>query len=153
MDENKENNNRPLEPYELFGIECGEGWYKLLQPIFDYIEEYNKDKVNDDEKLIPLQIKEKFGGLRVYMNFYTDELNKLIEDAEDEAYNTCEICGSKEDIGQTTGWITTMCRECVKKMAKKSKTGYVNWRSYKDKKLHMIFDDDTKDVVSDYNPL
>ena len=50
-------NNEPKEPYELFGIECGEGWKKLYQPIIDYIDEYNKDKEGVD-KIEIYQIKE-----------------------------------------------------------------------------------------------
>ena len=68
-----------LSPYELFGVECGEGWHELLKPVFDYIENYNKDK-SDENKIIVEQVKEKFGTLRFYCSFYTDELEKLIEE-------------------------------------------------------------------------
>ena len=82
----------PKEPYELFGIECGEGWSKLYQPIIDYIEEYNKDKEGED-KIEIWQIKEKFGFLTIYVSRNTDELRKMIKDAEAKSYHTCEICG------------------------------------------------------------
>lgn len=102
-------------PYELFGVECGKGWENLLKPIFDYINEYNLDK-DDYNKIIPVQIKEKFGGLRVYTNFETSTLAKLIHQAEEESYNTCEVCGSKDNVGHTfKGWIRTICLNCIKK--------------------------------------
>ena len=107
-------------PYELFGVECGEGWNDLLKPLFEYIENYNKDK-SEEEKIVIEQVKEKFGTLRFYCNFCTDELNKLIEEAEEKSSKTCELCGSTEDIGYTTGWITTMCRKCAKKSGENSK--------------------------------
>lgn len=47
----------PKWPYELFGIECGEGWKGLYQPIIDYIDKYNEDH---EEKIEIHQIKEKF---------------------------------------------------------------------------------------------
>ena len=55
----------PLMSYELFGVECGQGWRELYNPIFKYIEEYNKDKP-DEEKIHPLQVKEKW-IIRLYM--------------------------------------------------------------------------------------
>lgn len=40
----KEKTNDKLQtPYELFGVECGDGWKGLLKPIFDYIEKYNSE--------------------------------------------------------------------------------------------------------------
>lgn len=125
-------------PFELFGIECGKGWHDLLLPIFSYIDEYNQDK-DEDNKLIPFQIKEKFGGLRVYMNFYTDELNKLIKEAEDEAYKTCELCGSKENVGMTCeGWLTTECHECMKKWCVEHERPH-RWKSNSNNKIYWIY--------------
>ena len=43
----KEKTNDKLQtPYELFGVECGDGWKGLLKPIFDYIEKYNSEPVS-----------------------------------------------------------------------------------------------------------
>lgn len=130
-------NNKPKTPYELFDVECGDGWNELLKPIFDYIENYNKDK-DDKDKIEILQVKEKFGTLRFYTSFYTDELHELINKAENESAHTCELCGSKENIGYTCGWITTCCEKCVKEMAKRNKKT-VNWRPLNiDKKYKWI---------------
>lgn len=114
-------------PFELFNVECGKGWFELLKPIFNYIEEYNKDESNT-EKIEVLQVKEKFGGLRFYTNFETDELSKLIEEAEFKADNTCELCGSTEKVGKKLGWITTCCEECAKKIAKNGYYEIIRWR-------------------------
>ena len=109
------NENYIPHPYELFGVECGKGWYKLLDPIFEYIENYNKDK-DENEQITIHQIKEKWGLLVVYPNFATDELFKLIDEAEDKSQYICEFCGSEENVGcRETGWISTMCLDCLKK--------------------------------------
>lgn len=108
----------PKTPFELFRVECRSGWNHLIKPLFEYIEKYNQDKKEED-KIEILQVKEKFGGLRFYTNFYTKELDDLIDKATEESYQTCELCGTKENVGHTEGWITTCCKECVKQMARK----------------------------------
>lgn len=119
--------------YELFGIECGDGWREILKPIFDYVSEYNKEHA-DDSQLEFMQIKEKFGGLRVYMNFYTEELRELIEKAEMASYETCEMCGSTENVGTIiNGWITTCCEDCVKKIAEKRVDRIIKWKEHSSK--------------------
>ena len=76
------------------------------------LEEYNKDKEEDD-KIEIYQIKEKFGTLSCYVSKKTDELRKMIEDAEAQSYHTCEICGkhiNKQIVEHY--WIYPMCMEC-----------------------------------------
>lgn len=98
----------PETPYELFGIECGDGWSSIIQPILDYIRENPEIEI--------LQIKEKWGGLRIYTGGTTKELDKMIRDAEEESYRVCEICGSREHVGQTCGrWTITICKDCLEK--------------------------------------
>ena len=105
-------------PFELFGVECHKGWFDLLKPIFEYVQEYNKDKPEEEQNRF-LQIKEKWGSLDIYTNFSTFKLTKLIEEAEEKADHTCEECGSTENIGvRLNGWVTTMCLDCAKKEAK-----------------------------------
>ena len=109
--------------------------------------EYNKDK-KEEEKIEFMQIKEKYGGLRVYTNFGTKELFDLIEKAEDESYNVCEDCGSREDVGmRESGWLTTMCLECIKKEVKER--GYPQmWRRNCDEKLFRINTDGTMEETN-----
>ena len=111
-------------PIELFGIECGEGWKCLYEPIIEWIEKYNINK--DKEQQIEIhQIKEKFGGLRFYCNFYTDELIEMIRNAEKESFRVCEFCGTKENVGHTvSGWYTTCCENCITEMSLKNKREY-----------------------------
>lgn len=124
--------------YDEFGLEMGEGWYKVVQPILDYVAAYNKDKPYREQIIIE-QIKSKFGTLRVHINHTDEKVNELIKIAELEADQTCEICGSKHDIGLVSnGWITVECRDCFKK----NKPGRI-WRSYLDKGIWAIDIDGT----------
>lgn len=115
--ERKEHPERftPQWSYELFGVECGEGWKSLYQPIIDYIEEYNKDKKNE-EKIQIHQIKEKFGYLCFYANKYNEELRQMIRDAEEKSYHTCEVCGKHIDKPISENyWIYPECEDCHNK--------------------------------------
>lgn len=106
-------NFKPQYPYELFGVECGEGWKPLYQPILDYAMEH---------KIEIHQVKEKFGALRVYLASYDDTVRKMIDDAEEKSYNTCEICGKHIDKPITENhWIYPECNECYEKQKKKNK--------------------------------
>ena len=111
-------------PFDLFGAECGEGWKCLYEPIIEWIEKYNINK--DKEQQIEIhQIKEKFGGLRFYCNFYTDELKEMIRNAEQESFRVCEFCGTKENVGHTiSSWYTTCCEKCVIDLSVKNKKEY-----------------------------
>lgn len=95
--------------FSLFGIECDKGWYGLINTIIEKIIDYNSSHI---QKIEITQIKEKYGGLRFYITFGTDEIYDLIDECEDESYNICEICGSKENVFQTDGWIKTICKKC-----------------------------------------
>ena len=108
-------NNSLKTPYELFGIECGEGWKPLYQPILDYIKEYNKDK-GEDEKIEVFQIKEKFGRLTIYVSSYPKELESMIIDAEKESEHICENCGKHIDKQIVKHhWIYSICEDCLRK--------------------------------------
>ena len=136
----------PWEPFELFGVECGKGWHELLKPIFNYIEEYNKDKT-EEERMEIWQIKQKWGELCVYLNFYTPEVNKIINTAEKEADNTCELCGSKENVGMTVdGWLTTECHDCLKKWCKKNERPK-RWRRNDDNKIYWVNPDGEDELL------
>lgn len=110
----EKSDEKPKWPYELFGIECGDGWKQLYQPIIDYIDEYNK--THNDKPIEIHQIKEKFGGLCFYTNFKTDELRSMIEDAEWKSHHICENCGKHIDKPITNNhWIYALCEDCYNK--------------------------------------
>jgi hypothetical protein len=57
-----------------------------------------------------LQVKEKFGGLRVYVNDANDAIRQRIETAALESFHTCEICGQPGELREES-WIKTLCDE------------------------------------------
>jgi len=100
-----------------WGFECGDGWYWLIDNLCDTMQRYINS--NKKEQVEATQVKEKFGTL----SFYTTGSNRLIDGmlwlAEDLSGGICETCGSTKDVTQTSGWIKTICKECLNKKEKK----------------------------------
>ncbi len=55
-----------------------------------------------------VQVKEKFGGLRFYVDGGSNELQAQIELAEAMSYRTCETCGAP-GRPRSGGWVRTLC--------------------------------------------
>lgn len=87
-----------------FGIECGPGW-------FDLIDKLCEDILKLDPTCIASQVKEKYGGLRFYCSSATDDVFDRIDEAEVLSEHTCEVCG---EPGKLTGefWLSTLCEKC-----------------------------------------
>jgi len=82
-------------------FECGDGWYPLIKDLITDLIELGWDKQT-------CQVKEKFGGLRFYINGASEEIYKRIQTAEDLSYETCETCGEKGEL-KLVGWYKTLC--------------------------------------------
>ena len=75
------------------------------------LEEKRLAMEQEAEKVpVASQVKEKFGGLRFYVDRSTDKHYNYISMAESMSYRTCEICGNP---GKTyyDGWHTTLCEK------------------------------------------
>ena len=94
-----------------FGFEHGDGWFVLVDNLSALITLLDK---RDGSETIAVQVKEKFGGLRYYVEGGTEAVWKAIEEAEALSERTCEWCGEpgKERGG---GWIYTLCDACWSK--------------------------------------
>jgi len=69
-----------------------------------------KAKLDEETLKVPVavQVKEKFGGLRFYVQAATDAHYQYISFAESMSYRTCEQCGAPGKR-YTDGWHTTLC--------------------------------------------
>ena len=83
---------------------------------FDLIYQLSQNIVNIDPTVEAIQVKEKFGGLRFYITGGSEEIHNLIDAAEDLSFETCEDCGTKENVTvNKVGWIATLCDKCRSK--------------------------------------
>lgn len=98
-----------------WGFTCGLGWYPVLERMFEGMEDVRKE--DSLGKLKVIQVKEKFGGLRVYMRGGNSRIRDLIEQAEYECYYTCEACGGpSEGVRNQGGCYTNLCDLCIAKI-------------------------------------
>lgn len=103
-------------------IECGPGWFPLLDDLSKGLElmilelklQQGKDilEIEEDSELpCVTQVKEKYGSLRFYMSEFTDNMEELIEKAEKKSSETCEGCGKKGRVVSEC-WHNCVCEDC-----------------------------------------
>jgi hypothetical protein len=102
-----------LLPNLSWGIECGDGWFDLLDELL-----YKIDKV---ATVTIVQIKEKFGTLRFYYHVCSttpgDTMNyirRTVNKAEQSSGWICETCGDIGELRKTNGWWRCICEKCSK---------------------------------------
>ena len=91
--------------------ECGKGWWPLIEKVAAAIDSFNT--AHSETPVEVSQIKQKFGGLRIYHYNAPEDIRQLIDDAVAASWHTCEKCGST--TGVTTnldGYRLTLCPEC-----------------------------------------
>ena len=92
-----------------FGCECGDGWEPIIREACAKLDVVRRDR---NATLRFVQIKEKFGSLRLYMTGYDDEVERIIMDAEENSERTCEDCGAPGMIREG-GWLRCQCDDCA----------------------------------------
>lgn len=85
-------------------FECGNGWFPLIKDLIVDLIELGWDKQI-------CQVKEKFGGLRFYINGGSDEIYKRITRSEEESYKICEVTGDVGELRTDIGWYRTLCED------------------------------------------
>lgn len=103
-----------LEPLWAEGwpdiIAVGEGWFKIVSDLVDTLNAFGKPYT-------VAQVKEKFGGLRFYINEPDDKsiaemMRARIYAAEARSLKTCDRCGRPAEQRRQHYWIYTVCDNC-----------------------------------------
>jgi hypothetical protein len=106
-----------------FGFEHGDGWHDIVDRLsWRYTALWKLLRVD----VYASQVKEKLGGLRFYCyprtprwmpRFLSRWIGTLVfwlEDrAEDESYETCELCGRSGALRRRGYWYATFCDACA----------------------------------------
>lgn len=91
----------------------GSGWNLIIKNLIQDLIRlgWNKEVI---------QVKEKFGGLRFYINESTDAIHERIGQAELESMKTCEITGRPGKLRNDIGWYRTLCDEEYERIISKN---------------------------------
>jgi len=103
---------------ENFYFECGDGWFLIIDALCSKLR-----GLADRAKTEPptaSQIKEKFGGLRFYIDpldslewgEYVDAVYAVVNMAETLSFRTCESCG-RAGFPRDAKWTKCYCRWCA----------------------------------------
>lgn len=112
----------PMHTLMCFGFECGDGWYKVIDDLCFTIQQYVDSTGATQPEAV--QVKEKFGTLRFYVDKANSEIYEMIDRAEQESGYTCEKCGQPGKEIVISGWIETRCKKCYEKeIGKKEPSG------------------------------
>ena len=118
----------PTDSLMGFGFCCGDGWFFIIDNLCRCIQNHVewKRRTNPDFSVKAVQVKEKFGTLRFYIDGGDEEVYGMIKMAECMSRNVCEVTG---DIGstKTSGWWSTRSPECQEKPTEAQKTRVLNF--------------------------
>ena len=93
-------------------FEVSPGWNLLIKNLIQDLIELGWDKE-------VCQVKEKFGGLRFYINDGSDEVFNRIHKAEKESFTICEITGKVGELRTDIPWFRTLSDEEYLKLKNK----------------------------------
>lgn len=138
-----------MEPFALFGFECDIGWYHIIDRAceimyrkcrsiklnIDYYTTHHdtsfldelKKSLTVEEQGLPkvVQVKEKFGTLRFYIEGGTAIHSAVADMAESMSEVTCEKCGNNA-ITFHMGWHKTLClKHAVERYGEEKVTKYL----------------------------
>jgi len=124
----------PIEDLMVFGIQCDNGWYSLIDDLFYNIQIHLNKHPELKGSFKIEEVKEKYATLRVYYYGGDDYIDKLVTEAENESGNICEVCGADGKLcttdydiefindsfykvpSENNGWYKTLCKTDAKKL-------------------------------------
>jgi uncharacterized protein with HEPN domain len=103
----------PASRFACSGFEILDGWFALLDRL--------SAKLAKDPAIRVVQVKEKYGRLKVYWEGdenappdprLDDEIEAAIREAADESERTCEVCGEPGTHEERHRWWSVRCGPC-----------------------------------------
>ena len=92
----------------FFGNDVGPGWMPI-------VEEAVKALAALENPPQIVQVKEKFGDLRIYITSYTVDSEFIVNEAARKASTVCEDCGAPGEKSAPRGWLKILCPDCAVK--------------------------------------
>lgn len=82
--------------------QVGRGWEELVRAV--YAAKYT---LNSPANIIT--VKEKLGGLRIYIDYYDEELDKVVQNVGVLSFAICEVCGNAGKLRKLDALYLTRC--------------------------------------------
>ena len=113
-----------------WGFAHGDGWYDIVESLCSNIQshvdwkrrqhpELSDEEFNEKHQVVAAQVKEKFGGLRFYVENCDDYIRGAVAVTESMSHRICEDCGDKGHR-RSGGWVRTLCDGCDPKKVTKT---------------------------------
>lgn len=94
-----------------WGFECEDGWFKIIWELFERLEPLVAESAAEGPFEV-IQIKQKMGGLRVYLSRENAAIEDAIRTACEASVTTCERCGEPGFLDWENDWYQTLCTAC-----------------------------------------
>jgi hypothetical protein len=116
------------EEHPRCGFYIAEGWFPMVRQLCLLIEDQLVNFVPEEirKEIYLAQVKEKFGGLRVYLNKSTPYIDGAIAFAEALSFHICEECGAPGEL-RLTSYHRTLCNRHSKLEAARKKESYLKY--------------------------
>lgn len=99
-----------MDDFEIERRNVGDGWQ-------DIVVQLHWDLFALDPNYQVTQIKEKFGGLRYYIEISEGiepetqrRMHELTYRAEEQSLKTCQVCGAPGKLDGSRWWLRTLCK-------------------------------------------
>jgi hypothetical protein len=102
------------------GLEVGRGWLPLIDQALTRIGAEVQRMGEVERRFALLQIKEKYGELRVYKRGANERIKQIIGETVELSRRTCEECGAYGLLyafGGYVQWFWTLCDRCASRRA------------------------------------
>jgi len=99
----------PLTPFDQRGIECGDGWFDLVECLSQTLTQHKTFHPKENQFRVS-QIKEKFGSLRFHLSGpCSEEVLGVLDFATNMSARICEQCGHPGNTRHDQSWVRTLC--------------------------------------------
>jgi hypothetical protein len=103
-----------------WGFTHDDGWFEMLWRLCEDLEPLVAAFEQESGlKFEILQVKEKFGELRIHVSEANDAIRQRIKTDQQEAFHTCEICSQAGELREGD-WIKTLCEEHARKKGERA---------------------------------
>jgi hypothetical protein len=90
------------------------GWEAVLAETFEKLA----GNRNGDKDLQILQVKDKFANLRIYTNFSSERIVRIIAEAEARMDGVCMSCGLEDEEVTNQPSFQILCKKCAEEYRK-----------------------------------